>query len=78
MFLEHFGMAANPFGVNADPRFLYFSHAHREALSAVYLSIVEGGGVSVLLADPGMGKTTLLRYLLARLDGRAAAAFCWR
>ncbi len=75
MFLEHFGLSANPFSVDADPRFLYFGNAHREALSAVYLSIVEGGGVSVLLAASGMGKTTLLRYLFSRLDGRAAAAF---
>ncbi len=75
MFLDHFGLRANPFEVSADPRYLYLGQGHREALSAVYLSIVEGGGVSVLLAEPGLGKTTLLRYLMARLEGRAAAAF---
>ena len=74
MFLEHFGLRANPFDVVADPQFLYVAEGHREALSAIYLNIVEGGGVSVLLAEPGLGKTTLLRYVMARLEGRAAAA----
>ncbi|MBI1357971.1 MAG: AAA family ATPase [Acidobacteria bacterium] len=74
MFLEHFGLRGNPFGVTADARFLYFGPEHREALSALYLSILEGRGLSALIAQAGMGKTTLLRYLAARLKDRAAVA----
>jgi type II secretory pathway predicted ATPase ExeA len=75
MFLEHFGLQANPFGVTSDARYLYFGQDHRDALSALYLSIVDGRGLSALVAHAGMGKTTLLRYLAARLHGKAATAF---
>ncbi len=75
MFLEHFGLKNNPFGVTSDARYLYFGQDHRDALSALYLSILEGRGVSALVAQAGMGKTTLMRYLAARLHGKAATAF---
>jgi general secretion pathway protein A len=75
MFLEHFQLRGNPFEVTADARFLYFGPDHRDALSAIYLSIIEGRGLAALIAGAGMGKTTLLRYLAARLRGRASVAF---
>ena len=75
MFLEHFGLNTNPFGVTSDARFLYFGQEHRDALSAMYLSILDGRGVSALVAHGGMGKTTLMRYLASRLHGKAATAF---
>lgn len=75
MFLEHFGLRGDPFGVTADARFLYFSQEHKDALSALYLSIIEGRGVSALIAHAGMGKTTLLRYLAARLRSHTQVAF---
>ena len=75
MFLEHFGLTSNPFGVTSDARFLYFGQEHRDALSAMYLSILDGRGVSAIVAHGGMGKTTLMRYLASRLHGKAATAF---
>lgn len=75
MFLEHFELRGNPFEVTADARFLYFGPEHRDALSALYLSILEGRGLAALIAGAGMGKTTLLRYLAGRLKGRASVAF---
>jgi general secretion pathway protein A len=75
MFLEHFGLNTNPFGVTSDARFLYFGQEHRDALSAMYLSILDGRGLSALVAHGGMGKTTLMRYLASRLHGKAATAF---
>ncbi len=75
MFLDHFGLQSNPFGVTADARYLYFGQEHRDAISALYLSILEGRGVCALIANAGMGKTTLMRYLAARLKGKAATAF---
>lgn len=75
MFLDHFQLQGNPFEVTADARYLYFGPDHRDALSALYLSILEGRGLAALIAGAGMGKTTLLRYLAARLKGKAAVAF---
>lgn len=75
MFLEHFGLERDPFGVTADARYLYFSPDHKEALSALYLSILEGRGLSALIAHAGMGKTTLIRYLAARLQQHGSIAF---
>ena len=75
MFLEHFGLQSNPFGVTSDARYLYFGRDHKDALSAMYLSILDGRGVSAIVAHAGMGKTTLMRYLAARLHGKAATAF---
>lgn len=75
MFLDHFQLRGNPFEVTADARFLYFGPEHRDALSALYLSILEGRGLAALIAGAGMGKTTLLRYLAARLHSRASVAF---
>jgi type II secretory pathway predicted ATPase ExeA len=75
MFAERFGLTADPFRITADPSFLYFGQGHKDALSAVYLSVLESRGIGALTASAGMGKTTLLRYLVGRLKGKAAAAF---
>jgi type II secretory pathway predicted ATPase ExeA len=75
MFAERFGLSADPFRITADPGFLYFGQGHKDALSAVYLSVLESRGIGALTAPAGMGKTTLLRYLAGRLKGKAAAAF---
>lgn len=75
MFAERFGLTADPFRITADPSFLYFGQGHKDALSAVYLSVLESRGIGALTAPAGMGKTTLLRYLVGRLKGKAAAAF---
>jgi type II secretory pathway predicted ATPase ExeA len=75
MFVERFGLTADPFRITADPSFLYFGQGHKDALSAVYLSVLESRGIGALTAPAGMGKTTLMRYLVGRLKGKAAAAF---
>ena len=75
MFAERFGLTADPSRITADPSFLYFGQGHKDALSAVYLSVLESRGIGALTAQAGMGKTTLLRYLVGRLKGKAAAAF---
>ena len=74
MFLEFYGLWEQPFGVTPDPRFLYLSPAHREALASLYHGIESGCGVLALIAQPGMGKTTLLFHLLQRFGGTARTA----
>jgi len=71
---QHFGLREEPFGVTPDPRFAFFGYAHREAISSMYASILEGRGHALLIAHPGMGKTTMLNYLRARLGDSADVA----
>lgn len=78
MFLEFFGFREQPFGVTPDPRFLYLSPAHREALASLYYGIESGRGFLALIAKPGMGKTTLLFHLLEKFRHNARTAFLFQ
>src|SRR5690348_18323253 len=78
MFLEHFGLREQPSGVTPDPRFLYLSDTHREALASLYYGIESGRGFLALIATPGAGKSTLLFYLLERLQNVAQTAFLFQ
>lgn len=78
MFLEFFGFREQPFGVTPDPRFLYLSPGHREALASLYYGIESGRGFMALIAKPGMGKTTLLFHLLERFRNSARTAFLFQ
>src|SRR5438445_1013793 len=78
MFLNFYRLREQPFGVTPDPRFLYFSPAHREALASLFYGIDAGRGFLALIAEPGMGKTTLLFQLLKRLKGSVRSAFLFQ
>ncbi|HYM10504.1 MAG TPA: AAA family ATPase [Bryobacterales bacterium] len=78
MYVEHFGLKEQPFGATPDPRFLYCSPAHAEALAALHYGLSERRGLLVLTARPGMGKTTLLHYLLEHWKDRARTAFLFQ
>jgi len=78
MYLDYFGMREQPFGVTPDPRFLYLSPAHREALASLYYGIEAGRGFLSLIARPGMGKTTLLFQLLEEFRNAAKTAFLFQ
>jgi type II secretory pathway predicted ATPase ExeA len=71
MYLQHFGLREAPFGVASDRRFTFFGKEHREAISSLYVGILEGRGISAIVGRPGMGKTTLANYLLSRLKTKA-------
>ena len=78
MFLDFYGLKEEPFGVTPDPRFLYLSPEHREALASIYYGIEAGRGFMALIAVPGMGKTTLLFHLLERFRTSARTAFLFQ
>jgi len=78
MLLDYYGLHEQPFGVTPDPRYLFFSQGHREALAAIYYAIEERRGFSALVAKPGMGKTTLLFRLLESLQESARTAFLFQ
>ena len=78
MFLEYYGLREQPFGVTPDPRYLYFSAMHREALSSLFYGIETGCAFLTLIAPPGLGKTTLLLHLLERLRRSARTVFLFQ
>jgi general secretion pathway protein A len=78
MFLDYYHLREQPFGVTPDPRYLYLSGTHREALASLYYGVEAGRGFMALIADPGMGKTTLLFQLLGQLRKSADFAFLFQ
>ena len=75
MVLDFYKLREQPFGVSPDPRFLYLSAKHREALASLFYGVESGLGFMALIAPPGMGKTTLLFHLLEQLRTTARTAF---
>ncbi len=75
MFLNYYGFREQPFGFTPDPRFLFGSESCREAHASLLYAIENNVGFSALIAEPGMGKTTLLFDLLERLRETARTGF---
>jgi type II secretory pathway predicted ATPase ExeA len=78
MVLDYYKLAEQPFGVTPDPKYLYVSPTHREAMASVLYAVKAGRGFSALIAEPGMGKTTLLFNLLQQLGDTAKTAFLFQ
>ncbi|PYN24423.1 MAG: hypothetical protein DMD99_11130 [Candidatus Rokuibacteriota bacterium] len=75
MYLTFYGFKEKPFNPTPDPRFLYMTPGHREALAQLQYGVQERKGFIVLTGNVGTGKTTLLHALLQRLDGQTEVAF---
>jgi general secretion pathway protein A len=75
MYLKFFGLDEKPFNATPDPRFLYLSPGHREALAQLRYGTQEGKGFIVLTGKVGTGKTTLLHALRQRLDRHTAVSY---
>jgi len=67
MYLKHFNLSERPFSITPDPRFLYMSDRHREALAHLLYGLGEGGGFVQLTGEVGTGKTTICRCLLEQV-----------
>jgi len=67
MYDEHFGLKETPFTIAPDPRFLYMSERHREALAHLVYGIQVDGGFVLLTGEVGTGKTTISRCLLEQM-----------
>ena len=78
MFLDFYHLREQPFGVTPDPRYLYLSRTHREALASLFYGVEMGRGFLALIAQPGMGKTTVLFRLLERLRKSTYTAFLFQ
>lgn len=78
MVLKYYQLAEQPFGVTPDPCFMYMTATHREAMASVLYAVKAGRGFSALIAEPGMGKTTVLFNLLLQLGDTAKTAFLFQ
>lgn len=74
MYTDFFGLNEKPFAITPDPRYLYLSERHAEALAHLLYGITESGGFIQLTGEVGTGKTTLVRSLLERLPEHADVA----
>lgn len=78
MMLDFFQLRAQPFGVTPDPAYLYPSRTHCEALDSLTEAILGDRGFLALIAEPGMGKTTLLNQVLEGLRDTARAVYLFQ
>ena len=69
MYTSFFGLQEKPFAITPDPRYLYLSGRHAEALAHLLYGINESGGFIQLTGEVGTGKTTVIRSLLEQLPG---------
>jgi general secretion pathway protein A len=74
MYASFFGLNEKPFSITPDPRYLYLSRRHAEALAHLLYGITESGGFIQLTGEVGTGKTTVVRSLLEQLPAHAEVA----
>ncbi|HEU4604015.1 MAG TPA: AAA family ATPase, partial [Steroidobacteraceae bacterium] len=74
MYTSFFGLGEKPFAITPDPRYLFMSERHAEALAHLLYGISEAGGFIQLTGEVGTGKTTVVRSLLERMPGHADVA----
>ncbi|MEK7267650.1 MAG: AAA family ATPase, partial [Nitrospirota bacterium] len=67
IYNKFFGFREEPFGLTPNPKFLYLSKKHEEAIAHLNFGISENKGFIMLTGEVGSGKTTLIRYLLNTL-----------
>src|ERR1700756_173507 len=74
MYLSFFGLNEKPFAITPDPRYLFLSERHAEALAHLLYGVTEAGGFIQLTGEVGTGKTTVVRSLLAQTPQHAEIA----
>lgn len=74
MYNNYFGFRENPFSISPDPRYLYLSEMHQDALAHLQFGVSADGGIILLTGEVGTGKTTLCRYFLEQLGPTAQIA----
>lgn len=74
MYHQHFGLQEPPFSIAVNPRYLYMSPRHRDALAHLLYGVGAGGGFILLTGEVGTGKTTLNRCLIEQLPDNADVA----
>lgn len=75
MYKDHFGLADEPFSIAPDPRYLFMTERHREALAHLLFGLQSGGGFVLLTGEVGTGKTTICRSVIEQAPDSAEVAF---
>lgn len=75
MYLDFYGLKEQPFSITPDPRFIYFTTSHVEAMANLHYGIESGKGIIVVTGEVGTGKTTILRWMLHRLERTVLVAY---
>ena len=75
MYIEFYGLKELPFSLTPDPRFIYFTPSHTEAMANLHYGIESGKGLIVVTGEVGTGKTTILRWMMNRLDRTVLVAY---
>jgi type II secretory pathway predicted ATPase ExeA len=68
MYESHYGLRTKPFALTPDPEFLYLARHHRRALLQLEFGLANQAVFVLITGEVGSGKTTLIRYLLGRID----------
>jgi general secretion pathway protein A len=74
LYYSYFGLREAPFSIAVNPRYLYMSPSHRDALAHLLYGVGAGGGFIVLTGEVGTGKTTINRCLMEQLPDNADLA----
>jgi general secretion pathway protein A len=75
MYLSYFGFTEAPFSIAPDPRYLYMSQRHQEALAHLLYGVNGEGGIVLLTGEVGAGKTTICRCLLEQIPASCDVAY---
>lgn len=75
MYAGYFGLQTDPFSIAPDPRYLYMSQRHREALAHLLYGLQGSGGIVLLTGDIGTGKTTVFRCFLEQVPDTCQVAY---
>ncbi len=75
MYAPFFGLSQEPFSIAPDPRFLFMSERHREALAHLLYGLSAGGGFVLLTGEIGAGKTTVCRGFLEQIPSTCTVAY---
>jgi general secretion pathway protein A len=75
MYAPFFGLSKEPFSIAPDPRFLFMSDQHREALAHLLYGLRAGGGFVLLTGEIGAGKTTVFRCFLEQVPPECTVAY---
>lgn len=70
MYEPYFGLRERPFELTPNPRYLFLTPGHREALTTLQYGLRGGRGITLLVGDAGTGKTTLVQKALASVGGQ--------
>jgi general secretion pathway protein A len=75
MYAEFYGLKELPFALTPDPRYIYFTPSHTEVMANLHYGIESGKGLIVVTGEVGTGKTTMLRWVMQRLDRTVLVAY---